>query len=585
MSIRAGQAKAIAGPCPDEPGPLIAKILGDSGKTRSHAEYPISITSSADSWLYLELDFGKIVAGFVRLDVEAPEGTILDLHYRERPLSPSAPAPTGAEGMRYIARGSGDTYESLELAGLRYIYLTVRAPHAATVTINRVDVREHTYPWQGEAAFQSNDAQLDALFLAGIRTVQLNSFDAFTDCPTRELRSWVGDGVVHQMVHLTTNADWRLARQYVQLADSPRPDGLLPMSVAGDIEHSGTFTIPDYSLHWIHAVHNVFIYAGVEAAQPHLPTVERILRWFAAYTDPHGTLSDLPEWNLVDWSSIFTTGRSSILTALWGRALLEFADMSTQSENSGSARWALQQWEAAKEGFESFWDENRGTYIDHILEDNPQPAASQAAGAAAIIAGFVPAHRLNRVAEVITDPRSLVVRSWIGGDDGDYDEERIDQQAKGIQYIDWDVHREIVRAQPFFSYVVHDALAAAGRTDLIIKGLRSWQQFLQDGYDTFGECWGWGTTVHGWSATPARDLVQHILGVTPYRPGFQTVRIAPRLGGLKAARGVVPSPAGAISVAVNAAQLEINSPLPIVVVREDNEEIHLPAGTHTVSMA
>jgi alpha-L-rhamnosidase len=52
----------------------------------------------------------------------------------------------------------------------------------------------------------------------------------------------------------------------------------------------------------------------------HLPTAERVLGWYAAYVDAHGTISDVPEWNLVDWASIFLSGRSSILTGLWARA-------------------------------------------------------------------------------------------------------------------------------------------------------------------------------------------------------------------------------------------------------------------------
>ena len=39
--------------------------------------------------------------------------------------------------------------------------------------------------------------------------------------------------------------------------------------------------------------------------------------WITA--DSRRTIADLPEWNLVDWASIFLSGRSSILTALWAR--------------------------------------------------------------------------------------------------------------------------------------------------------------------------------------------------------------------------------------------------------------------------
>ena len=64
------------------------------------------------------------------------------------------------------------------------------------------------------------------------------------------------------MVHLTTNDDWRLARNYITLGDSPRPDGMLPMSVVGEIEAGGSVTIPDWALHWVHGVYNLFRHVG-----------------------------------------------------------------------------------------------------------------------------------------------------------------------------------------------------------------------------------------------------------------------------------------------------------------------------------
>jgi alpha-L-rhamnosidase len=47
------------------------------------------------------------------------------------------------------------------------------------------------------------------------------------------------------MVHLATNCDWRPAWHSLTFGNSPRPDGILPMSVAGDIEAAEGLTIPD----------------------------------------------------------------------------------------------------------------------------------------------------------------------------------------------------------------------------------------------------------------------------------------------------------------------------------------------------
>ncbi len=88
--------------------------------------------------------------------------------------------------------------------------------------------------------------------------------------------------------------------------------------------------------------------------------------------------------------------------------------------------------------------------------------------------------------------------------------------------VDWDAEREIVLAEPFMSYVVYNAVALAGKADRLPDLYRRWSEFLQNGYDTIGECWGWGTHVHGWSCTPTRDMIFYTLGVTPAEPGYAT---------------------------------------------------------------
>ena len=201
-----------------------------------------------------------------------------------------------------------------------------------------------------------------------------------------------------------------------------------------------------------------------------------------------------------------------------------------------------------------------------------------------MVSGLAPADRWEGIIERITDPSSLVVRSWIGGADGGYDFERFAEQSRGILRIDWDVEREIVLAQPFFSYVVHDAVARAGRAELLTGLVRRWEQFLVDGYDTFGECWGWGTPVHGWSATPARDLVVYVLGISPAEPGFTRARVAPRLGPVAEAAGAVPTPHGLIEVRVAGGQAEIDGPVPVLFVREDGSECVLEVGKHSVRL-
>lgn len=544
---------------------------------------PLTVDVPVGGMARVTVDMGRIVSGFVEFALDAPAGTVLDLSYVEEPVKGSS-GPIGQQaGTRYIARGADDSFQVFDSNGLRYAHILVHGAQSP-VTLTRFAVREHLYPWQEGAGFACDDEEMNRIFTAGVRTVRLNSHDAFIDCPTREQRAWVGDAVVHQMVHLATNQDWRLAWHYLTLANSPRPDGILPMSVVGDIEAGGGLTIPDWALHWIHGVHNCYRFSGDrDAVKELLPAAERILRWYVPYQTAAGVLKDVVEWNLVDWSSVSVEDTSAVLTALWARGLREFAEMAAWLDDRGSQRWAEGLYEKARAGFEVFWDDGRGSYVDHIVDGTPRNEMSQLAGALAICAGLAPEARWSRIVDTITDPARLVVRSWTGGGEGEYAMEKMQKQFQGIYEPDWNVEREIVLAEPFMSYTVHDAVALAGKADRLPALYRRWSQFLAPGYDTIGECWGWGTHVHGWSCTPTRDLIFYTLGVTPAEPGYTLARIAPRLGGLAWARGTVPTPHGLIAVEVTAEAVTVDSPVAVVADLAGQPARTLPAGRHTIS--
>jgi hypothetical protein len=112
---------------------------------------------------------------------------------------------------------------------------------------------------------------------------------------------------------------------------------------------------------------------------------------------------------------------------------------------------------------------------------------------------------------------------------------------------------------------VHDALAAAGRQDLILESCRHWQVFVDAGETTWPECWVGGTKCHGWSSTPTSDLVRFIAGITPGDPGYASVRIAPVLGDLEWVKATVPTPHGFVSVEARAdGTVLIDSPVPVL---------------------
>lgn len=161
----------------------------------------------------------------------------------------------------------------------------------------------------------------------------------------------------------------------------------------------------------------------------------------------------------------------------------------------------------------------------------------------------------------------------------DYAPSTIFRQTLGLRYKpNWDVEHELVAAQPFFRYVVHDALAELGRADALPDLLRDWYPLLQSGPSALREMWRGQSYAHAWSATPARDLVLHVAGISPAEPGFATVKVAPRLGRLRSIEVTAPSPHGSIWLKVADGALNLLSPRPVVLVGPDGKVTEHDAG-------
>lgn len=528
-------------------------------------------------------DFGRVVTGMLDIELDAPAGTQVDVRYEERAADGRRDLGTRG-GTRRILRDH-DRFEAFQQAGMRVASIVVSPPEgwAGRVSVGRIRVRERVQRWVAGGHFRSSDAELEALWRAGVRSVQVNSVDAFTDCPTREQRAWTGDGVVHALVHLTTNSDWSAPRAWVTTAASPRDDGILPQSLAGDLEAADSTTIPSWSLHWVHGWYSLFRYAGVDdTVTDALSVVRGVLRWFDLRRSPRGVVCATGEWDLLDWSSVLVEGESAGLTALWVRALNEYAEVSSAVGDEGSAEWARSRAREAARGFESFWNPDRGLYADAIVDGLRSSRVSQVVNGAAVAAGLVPADRVDTVVERIADPATLVVRTVMSDPAGDVDTDKWARISAGEQIVDWEVDQQIVRAEPFFAAVVHEAYLRAGRVDLLDRALRDWSRFLRDGFDTFGETWRWGTPCHGWSSTPTSDIVRGILGVTPAAPGYGVVRVAPRPPRGVSMEGSVPTPHGLIRVRVADGAVTLEAPVPIDYVDAAGTTTRLAPGVHVL---
>lgn len=526
-------------------------------------------------------DFGCLVSGLLDIEITADRGmTVLGALVE----LPTAAALASSSAFHYTARGERDRIAPTDQVGGRYLVLCMTG--TGTVELGTVRLHERHRPRVPVTPFSSSDPSLDEIYRVGVRTVDLTAHDAYVDCPTREQRAWTGDAVVHQSVDLVVNQDWSLARWNPELLAEPRADGLLPMVVAGDFANTDVPTIPDWSLHWIRSLHNLYRYTGDHALVGRLlPAAERVLRWFEPYQDESGLIGAVPGWVLIDWSPVQVAGTSAALNGLWARGLRDFAEIAAWLGDAGRAAWAKARHAEVRAGFELFWDDRRGAYRDTLVDGVRGTSVSEHTAAAAVCGDLVPPEHSDAVLRLLLDRDAMFTDSPLADHGSDAAGPANGRPVSIRPAPDWDTERLVVGAQPFFRYVVHDALALLGAADRIAALCRDWQALLKDGPTAFRECWEGGSYCHGWSSTPTRDLVVYTIGITPARPGYDVVRIEPRLGYLAHAAGEVPTPHGVVAVAVHGDLVTFDSPVPVEIVNRAGEASGYPAGTGQVDIS
>jgi hypothetical protein len=254
--------------------------------------------------------------------------------------------------------------------------------------------------------------------------------------------------------------------------------------------------------------------------------IQAVLDWFEKHIDAKtGMLGGLPYWSFVDWPDEWPwdvaadiggeapgahSGGSAIVSLQFAMALDQAADLFHASGRHGPAdRYAELAGKLRAATLRHCWDEQR-----RLLADTPEKRSfSQHANALAVLAGAVQGEPARELVQRVLADRSLVPCTL------------------------------------YFRFYLLRALKAAGLGDAYLDQLGPWKDMIARGLTTFAERpEPTRSDCHAWSASPLYEFLATVCGVEPASPGFKTVRIAPHLGTLRHAEGVVPHPAGPIRV-------------------------------------
>lgn len=510
------------------------------------------VRTSGGKDVCIVMRFAQRHSGYPFLEVEALGGEVIDVAVAETIPGEYAGVPGPiprlarqsyldcAHVFRYTARPGRQRFEKLDWTAVKYLQLVVRnAP--AGVRLLRVGSTYTHFPVEFRGEFACSDDVLTRLWSVGRYTTLQCTHDAWEDCPGREKRQWIGDGIVHYLIDAAAFGPGSQAidRHFLlQALESQRSDGLLEMFAPGD-HHQGGIIIPDFNLHWICAAHHYLMHTGDAATiEQLLPAIQRVLAWFDRQAGPNGLLADLPHWHFIEWANVGRSGESFTVNAMWVAALEAAA---AAARMVGYARLEARCLESAARVRRTLrarhFDARRGVFVDVVdtASGRQDPRVSQQANAMAILADVAERDEWNRIVERITDDARLRLTAC---------------PPVAIHEDPFDSATDVVRANTYFSHFVYAALGRAGRIDLALEQMRRlYGPMLATGTETLWESFEpVASLCHAFSATAVYQLSAFVLGVTPAEPGFARAVIAPQFADLRWARGAYPTPHGPIRI-------------------------------------
>lgn len=485
---------------------------------------PLTIPANTTATLVLDQTFET--NAYVTLNFSGGKDAGISLGYAESLYAKGSKGVikgnrNDVEGKEFVARidsligdgSQGQSFTTLNFRTYRYIRLIVQTKNDPLV-VDDLFGTFTGYPFKRASVLNTDNTEMKQMLDIGWRTVRLNAWETYTDCPYYEQLQYIGDTRIQAMISYYNTSDNRLARNALNQMDHSRlPEGV----TASCYPSRGTQVISTFSLWYICMLHDYWMYRGDNDFIKNKLQGERgVLDFFSKYQQADGSLKDTPYWAFVDWAG-----------NMWGEV---------KGKDGSAAIYDLQllwayQWAAemeAKIGLHDYavlynkkaaqlkatiqrkyWDAGRKLYAD----TRERKGFSQHVNALAILTGMVSNAYIPAVAKGLLKDTSLT------------------------------------QCSVYFKYYLNQALVKAGLGNDYMNWMGIYRQNIAMGLTTWAEYSDVNTTrsdCHAWGASPNIEFFRTVLGIDSYAPGFAKIKIEPHLGTLKDISGEIPHPNGKV---------------------------------------
>ena len=201
--------------------------------------------------------------------------------------------------------GQRRSYSPLWWRTYRYLELTIET-QAEALVVDDVHGIYTGYPFERRQRLEAGTPIVSRILDVGWRTARLCAHETYMDCPYYEQLEYAGDTRIQALVSLYAAGDARLMKNAIALLNDSRTAEGATMSRAPTRQQQ---YIPPFSLWWIGMVHDYYMYVDDQAfVREMLPGVRSVIEFFARHQKQNGSLSPLPWWNYVDWTTEWEGG-------------------------------------------------------------------------------------------------------------------------------------------------------------------------------------------------------------------------------------------------------------------------------------
>lgn len=474
---------------------------------------PLSIETREDGILY---DFGQETFAVVSFEQIQASG-VIQLFYGESIeealdtehsiLIESVPA--GSEAHRCPPRA------------FRYLFI-----QGAEIEQFSLTAMYEYLPFDRRGCFTCSNEMINRIWDTAEYTFHLNSREFFLDGIKRDRWVWSGDAYQSYLINNYLYFDADITKRTIIALRGKDPI----------VKHINT--ILDYSFYWIMSIDAYYqATKDIDFITFIYPRMKSMMDYCISLADDDGFIRGREgDWVFIDWAEIDKTGAVSPEQMLFAESLKATwacGELLGQSEER-----YMKHYELLKDQIKaSFWDEERGAYIDSF--ESGKRNITRHANIFALLWGYADAEQ-----------RESIIANVLLNDE--------------VPQI----------STPYFKFYELEVMCNIGRLDAVTDQIQSyWGGMLQLGATTFWEEYNpevtdlerygmygdrYGKSLcHAWGASPIYLLGRYYLGVYSTSAGYDTFVVEPQLGGLQWMKGTVHVNGGTVSVEMTQQSLQV----------------------------